>query len=475
MTDAPSRTAAAACYTARLKQETTHNRAPAPARAVPHAAVVGLQWGDEGKGKIVDLLTSRYDCIVRYNGGANAGHTVQVGTERYALHLIPSGILSAGKVNIVGNGVVVDPEKLLEEIEGLRKRGVEVGANLRVSDRAHVVMPYHKEQDAALEELLEKRSGKTGAGQIGTTRRGIGPAYSDKVRRSTALRMGDLLDHALLLRKLETICGLRMAELEALGANVTPLVPRVLADRFAAAGEKLRPHITDTVYLVHDEIKAGRSVLFEGANACLLDIDHGTFPYVTSSNCSTLGIPAGSGVPGREIGKVYGIMKAYSTRVGGGPFVTELLDETGERIRKRGREYGTTTGRPRRCGWLDLVAVKYSVMVCGADAIACTLLDVLSGFDELKICVGYRRTDGTVTDRFIPDAERMHGFTPVYETFAGWQRELTTCTDREDLPREAQAYLGFVEDFVGIPVELVSVGPERNQTFESTQRFASVR
>ncbi|MFN5495080.1 MAG: adenylosuccinate synthase [bacterium] len=458
-----------------MKQETTHNRASAPARAVPHAAVVGLQWGDEGKGKIVDLLTSRYDCIVRYNGGANAGHTVQVGTERYALHLIPSGILSAGKVNIVGNGVVVDPEKLLEEIEGLRKRGVEVGANLRVSDRAHVVMPYHKEQDAALEELLEKRSGKTGAGQIGTTRRGIGPAYSDKVRRSTALRMGDLLDHALLLRKLETICGLRMAELEALGANVTPLVPRVLADRFAAAGEKLRPHITDTVYLVHDEIKAGRSVLFEGANACLLDIDHGTFPYVTSSNCSTLGIPAGSGVPGREIGKVYGIMKAYSTRVGGGPFVTELLDETGERIRKRGREYGTTTGRPRRCGWLDLVAVKYSVMVCGADAIACTLLDVLSGFDELKICVGYRRTDGTVTDRFIPDAERMHGFTPVYETFAGWQRELTTCTDREDLPREAQAYLGFVEDFVGIPVELVSVGPERNQTFESTQRFASVR
>ena len=243
-------------YTARLKQESTHNRVSTPSRAVTHAAVVGLQWGDEGKGKIVDLLTSRYDCIVRYNGGANAGHTVQVGTERYALHLIPSGILSAGKVNIVGNGVVVDPEKLLEEIDGLRKRGVAVGANLRVSDRAHVVMPYHKDQDAALEELLEKRSGKSGAGQIGTTRRGIGPAYSDKVRRSTALRMGDLLDHALLLRKLETICGLRMAELEALGANVTPLVPKELADRFAAAGEKLRPHITDTVYLVHDEIKA---------------------------------------------------------------------------------------------------------------------------------------------------------------------------------------------------------------------------
>ena len=418
-------------------QPHTNNRAPLHAASHPsaHAAVVGLQWGDEGKGKIVDLLTSRYDCIVRYNGGANAGHTVQVGSERYALHLIPSGILSKGKINIVGNGVVVDPEKLLDEVDGLRKRGVHVGDNLRISDRAHVVMPYHKEQDAALEELLELKSGKLGAGQIGTTRRGIGPAYADKVRRSTALRMGDLLDHALLLRKLETICGLRMAELEALGANVTPLIPLELADRFASAGEKLRPHITDTVYLLHDEIGAGKNVLFEGANACLLDIDHGTFPYVTSSNCSTLGIPSGSGVPGRMIGKVYGIMKAYSTRVGGGPFVTELLDPTGDLIRKRGREYGTTTGRPRRCGWLDLVAVKYSVMICGADAIACTLLDVLSGFDELKICVGYRRADGTVTDRFVPDAERMQGFTPIYETLPGWQRELTDCTDRDDLPR----------------------------------------
>ena len=457
-------------------QPHTNNRAPLHAASHPsaHAAVVGLQWGDEGKGKIVDLLTSRYDCIVRYNGGANAGHTVQVGSERYALHLIPSGILSKGKINIVGNGVVVDPEKLLDEVDGLRKRGVHVGDNLRISDRAHVVMPYHKEQDAALEELLELKSGKLGAGQIGTTRRGIGPAYADKVHRSTALRMGDLLDHALLLRKLETICGLRMAELEALGANVTPLIPLELADRFASAGEKLRPHITDTVYLLHDEIGAGKNVLFEGANACLLDIDHGTFPYVTSSNCSTLGIPSGSGVPGRMIGKVYGIMKAYSTRVGGGPFVTELLDPTGDLIRKRGREYGTTTGRPRRCGWLDLVAVKYSVMICGADAIACTLLDVLSGFDELKICVGYRRADGTVTDRFVPDAERMQGFTPIYETLPGWQRELTDCTDRDDLPREAQSYLAFVEKFVGIPVELVSVGPERTQTFESNARVASM-
>ena len=439
----------------------------------PHAAVVGLQWGDEGKGKIVDLLTARYDCIVRYNGGANAGHTVQVGSDRYALHLIPSGILSPGKTNVVGNGVVVDPEKLLEEIDGLVRRGVAIGGNLRISDRAHVVMPYHKDQDAALEELLEKRAGKSGSGQIVTTRRGIGPAYSDKVRRSTAIRMGDLLYHRLLLSKLETICGLRMAEIEALGGGVTPLVPTELADRFAAAGERLRPHITDTVYLLHDEMRAGKTVLFEGANACLLDIDHGTFPYVTSSNCSTLGIPAGSGVPGRAIGKVYGIMKAYSTRVGGGPFVTELLDATGERIRQRGREFGTTTGRPRRCGWLDLVAVRYSAMVCGADAIACTLLDVLSCFDELNVCTGYRRADGSVTDRFIPDAERMHGFEPVYETLPGWERELTECLDRDDLPAEARRYLGFVESYTGIPVELVSVGPARSQTFELSTRFAA--
>ncbi len=448
-----------------------------PPSTSPHAAVVGLQWGDEGKGKIVDLLTARYDCIVRYNGGANAGHTVQVGSERYALHLIPSGILSRGKTNVVGNGVVVDPEKILEEIEGLRKRGVDVGSNLRISDRAHVVMPYHKDQDAALEDLLAKRAGTLGnGGSIGTTRRGIGPAYADKIRRSTAIRVGDLLDRDLLERKLDTICSMRMAELQALGATigtgdgeVRPLIPAELATRFAAAGERLRPHITDTVYLLHDAMREGRSVLFEGANACLLDIDHGTFPFVTSSNCSTLGIPAGSGVPGRAISKVYGIMKAYSTRVGGGPFITELLDATGDRIRTRGREYGTTTGRARRCGWLDLVAVRYSTMVCGADAIACTLLDVLSGFDELKVCVGYRRADGTITDRFLPDAERMAEFTPVYETMPGWSRELTDCHDRADLPTEAQAYLAFIEQFTGTPIELVSVGPERTQTLESTR------
>ncbi len=265
------------------------------AAAVPNAAVVGLQWGDEGKGKIVDLLTAQYDTIVRYNGGANAGHTVVVGDQKYALHLIPSGILYPEKLNVVGNGTVIDPEKLLEEIEKLQARGVLVAENLKVSDRAHVVMPYHKEQDAALEDFLSSKAGKDNGGlSIGTTRRGIGPAYADKISRSTAIRIGDLLEPTILRRKLDLICGIRTAELEALGVRTRPLRADELSERYAAVGERIRPHVTDTVYLLHDRLDQGKSLLFEGANACLLDIDHGTYPYVTSSNCSTLGIPAGT-------------------------------------------------------------------------------------------------------------------------------------------------------------------------------------
>ncbi|MFO0828693.1 MAG: adenylosuccinate synthase [Phycisphaerales bacterium] len=432
--------------------------------------MVGLQWGDEGKGKIVDLLTSRHDVIVRYNGGANAGHTVVVGAEKYALHLIPSGILYPEKLNVIGNGTVVDPEKLLEEVDGLRRRGVAVGDNLKISDRAHVVMPYHKEQDAALEEFLASKSGKdTGGQSIGTTRRGIGPAYADKVSRSTAIRIGDLLEPTILRRKLDVICGLRTAELEALGLRASPLRADELAERYAELGRRIRPHVTDTVYLLHDRLRAGDALLFEGANACLLDIDHGTYPYVTSSNCSTLGIPSGTGVPGSRIDIVYGIMKAYSTRVGAGPFPTEQVNDIGHRIRERGREYGTTTGRPRRCGWLDLVAVRYSAMVCGATAIACTLFDVLSGFDELKLCVAYRLPDGSTTDRFPPDADRLSRCEPVYESLPGWSEELREVEDRASLPTNARRYLERIEAFVGVPIEIVSVGPERTQTLASRE------
>jgi adenylosuccinate synthase len=432
-------------------------------------AVVGLQWGDEGKGKIVDMLARQHDAVVRYNGGANAGHSVVVGGTRYALHLIPSGILYPGKMAVIGNGVVVDPWKLIDELNGLRDRGVDT-SGLVVSSRAHVVLPYHQLEDGLREDLLKaskKEGDEGGMREIGTTRRGIGPAYADKIFRSTAIRVGDLLEPAVLRRKLDTVCGIRSAELEALGLIQAPLDAARLAERYERIGQRLRPHVADTVYLLHERLRAGKSILFEGANACLLDIDHGTYPYVTSSNCSTLGIPAGTGIPGREIHVVYGIMKAYSTRVGAGPFPTEQANAIGDRIRERGREYGTTTGRPRRCGWLDLVAVKYSAMVCGATAIACTLFDVLTGFDELKLCTSYRMPDGSTSDRFLPDADRLARVSPVYESMPGWREEIRDASDRASLPANARAYLARIEEFVGVPIEIVSIGPERTQTLSS--------
>ncbi len=428
-----------------------------------NTAIVGLQWGDEGKGKIVDLLTAKHDVIARYNGGANAGHTVVVGDEKYALHLIPSGILYEDKQCVIGNGVVVDPIQLIKEIDTLRDRGIEVGDNLKVSNRAHVVMPYHKEHDAALEKKLAETAGK-GDNSIGTTKRGIGPAYADKVHRATAIRMGDLLDHDVLLDKLKITCSIRCAELTALGVDAPPLDPIALAEEFSAYGKRLAPHIIDTVYELHEYLQNGKSILFEGANACLLDIDHGTFPFVTSSNCSTLGIHSGTGLPGKVIDEVVGIMKAYSTRVGAGPFPSEELGDIGERIRERGNEYGTTTGRPRRCGWIDLVAVKYSAMICGATSIACMLLDVLSGFDEIKLCVAYELPDGSRSERFIPDARNLATAKPIFESMNGWAEEIDDVTSPENLPRNAQAYLDRISEYLELPISIVSVGPKRSQT-----------
>ena len=430
-----------------------------------HRAVVGLQWGDEGKGKIVDLLTAQHDVIVRYNGGANAGHTVVVGDQRYTLHLIHAGILYPDKLCVIANGVVVDPEVLIAEIDALRARGVEVGDNLCLSDRAHVVMPYHKQHDAALERVLSsKAAGSAGNLSIGTTKRGIGPAYADKVHRSTAIRVCDLLVTERLERRLRVICTIRTAELAALGVQAPPLDPDELTRRYAGLGQRLRPHIRDTTYLLHECLDDGRSMLFEGANACLLDIDHGTYPYVTSSNCSALGVPTGTGIPGRYIQEVLGTMKAYTSRVGEGPFPTEQDNAIGDRIRERGHEYGTTTNRPRRCGWLDLVAVRYSAMICGATGLTCMLLDVLSGFDELKLCTAYRRPDGTVTDRFSPDAWRLAEMEAIYETLPGWRDKIDEATDRSRLPANARRYLDRIEEFVAVPIEIISVGPERTQT-----------
>ncbi len=432
-----------------------------------HTAVVGLQWGDEGKGKIVDLLARDHDLTVRYNGGANAGHTVVVGAERYALHLIPSGIIYPGKICVIGNGVVVDPQQVIKERDALIARGIEVSPKrLRLSDRAHVVMPWHKTLDAALENLLSTgQSNRGGADQsIGTTRRGIGPAYADKITRVTAIRMGDLLDRDHLAARLEVVTHVKNAQLLAFDPDHQPFDLDALIEEYAAIGAELGPYICDTTYLLHDAMAAGKRLLFEGANACLLDVDHGTFPYVTSSNCSVLGIPAGTGVPGRHIQDVIGIMKAYTTRVGAGPFPTELSNEVGNRIRERGREYGTTTGRPRRCGWLDLVAVKYSAMLCATTKLAVMLFDVLAGFDELNICTAYRLPDGSTTDRFLPDAHRLEGARPVYETLPGFGEDLTAARRLEDLPRTAREYLQRIEQFVGVPVGIVSVGPERGQT-----------
>lgn len=428
-------------------------------------AVIGLQWGDEGKGKIVDLLAREHDVVVRYNGGANAGHSVVVGGERFALHLMPSGVLSPGVRSVIANGVVIDPAQLLREIEGLRQRGVEVGP-LFVSDRAHVVMPYHQAEDAVREAVLAKSQGPGAAGaSIGTTGRGIGPAYAEKVQRGSAVRVGDLGRPEVLSARVRTAIELKRPMFE----RYPEIAPReawdadAVIDRARSWGDQLGPYITDTRRLLVEAMDRGERVLFEGANATLLDIDHGTFPFVTSSSPSVLGIGTGTGLPPSRIGRVVGIAKAYQTRVGAGPMPTELLDATGARIRERGREFGTTTGRPRRCGWLDLVALRYAVELNDVDEIALMLLDVLAGFDELKVCTAYR-VNGVETDLFDPDASALAHAQPVYTTLGGFDDDVTGARSVEDLPAGAIAYASFISEFVGVPIATVSVGPDRVQT-----------
>ena len=447
-------------------QSTASAAAPQFELSPGHCAVVGLQWGDEGKGKIVDLLTARYDYVVRYNGGANAGHTVVVGDQRFALHLVPSGILYPDKVNVLGNGVVIDPEQLLKEIDQLRERGVRVaGANLRISDRAHIVLPYHKLQDQLQERAIARARGDDQ--KIGTTGRGIGPAYADKALRSTAIRAGELLHPELLRDKLLAIVPLKNLLLEALarslGEEFQPIDAQALAQQFAQYGQRLAEHVCDATFLLHDAMDRGEQLLFEGANATLLDIDHGTFPFVTSSNCSSLGASTGTGVPGQRIRHVIGIVKAYQTRVGGGPMPTELTDATGHLIRERGREYGTTTGRPRRCGWLDAVTLRYSARVTGATGLALMLFDVLAGFDRLKVCVAYD-IDGRRVERFPSDGAMLDRARPIYEELPGFTQDITACRTLADLPPAARAYVDFVERQVGVPIKAISVGPRRDQT-----------
>jgi adenylosuccinate synthase len=421
--------------------------------------VVGLQWGDEAKGKIVDLIGSDHDFVVRYNGGNNAGHTVVWGEKTFKLSLLPTGILKPNLTSVIGNGVVVYPPQLLKEVASLEQGGINVGANLAVSDHAHVIFPYHIAEETAM----------GGGSSIGTTGRGIGPCYQDKVGRSGGIRVGELLRPAHLKERLEQIVDRKNKIFKAVWSSSEPVAQfeaSKVCDEYLGYAEKIKPHITDTVQLLHNGLKAGKKILFEAAQGSLLDIDHGTFPYVTSSHSLPSGIWSGSGVPAKHLSRIIGVVKAYTTRVGRGPFPTELDDGPegiGERIRKIGREYGTVTGRPRRTGWFDAVATRYTSMLSGANEITVMLLDVLSGLDELKICTAYE-LNGERRDTFTSDSFVLEECKPVYETLPGWKQDLTTARKASDLPKEARAYVDRISELLNLPVSVASVGPDRAQT-----------
>jgi adenylosuccinate synthase len=426
---------------------------------VSGTCVIGLQWGDEAKGKLVDLLAPRFDIVVRYQGGANAGHTVVAGSETYKLHHIPSGILHSDVQNLITPGVVINPSTMIDEMNGLLARGIDVKRNLRVSERAHLVMPWHMIEDRVI------NSQKVGGESIGTTNRGIGPCYRDKVGRTHAIRVADLVEPHRDER-IATVAAAKRQVLLGLGANEEELEiiqPEKVQELAAYWGESLRPMIGDTTDYLLDAFEDGKQVLFEGAQGALLDIDHGTYPFVTSSNSSGVGVCAGAGVPPRWIKTVIGVCKAYSTRVGGGPFPTELTDETGDKIRELGREYGTTTGRPRRCGWFDAVAVRYTARLSGVTQLSLMMMDVLSHFDELKICIAYD-LDGERITRLPSSAADLRRCVPVYETIDGWNSPVDDATHVDDFPPGAIAYIKRIEELVGVPVGILSVGPDRRQT-----------
>jgi adenylosuccinate synthase len=417
--------------------------------------VVGLQWGDEGKGKVVDILAEDSDIVVRYGGGSNAGHTVVIGDERFALHLLPSGAVRSGVVCVIANAVVVDPAVLISEIDGLAQRGITLDDRLLISENAHVVLDYHKREDQLREESLGKQ-------KLGTTVRGIGPCYADKVGRSYAVRMSDFRDLPELNKKLQTILEYKNKLFAALYGAEPMSVDTVMENckQFAA---RLVPFVTDTTEWLHAAIAQGKSVLFEGAQGSLLDLDHGTFPYVTSSNASSLGVPSGCGVPARMIDRYVGVAKAYTTRVGAGPFPTELDNEIGQYIREKGHEYGTTTGRPRRCGWFDAVAAAYSVKIGSIDSLAVLHLDTLGGLKELSLCAAYD-IDGQKRTFFPANIDRLAKAKPIYEQMAGWDDDIGQATTFKQLPKNAQAYVRRIEEIIGKPIEMIGVGPKRSQT-----------
>jgi adenylosuccinate synthase len=417
----------------------------------PNIAVLGTQWGDEGKGKIVDLLTPHFSTVARYQGGHNAGHTVYVEGKKFVLHLIPSGILHPGVTCVIGNGVVIDPQALFKEVDELAAMGISVGGRLLISEKAHVILPYHRELDV----LSEARRGER---KIGTTSRGIGPAYEDKIGRR-GIRVCDVLgDREALAEEVRENVNARNRIIKDSTLDWKPLFDRLVAD-----GERMRPWVADASLFLHRAVKDEKAIMFEGAQATLLDIDHGTYPFVTSSNASIGGVCTGLGVPARAIGGVLGVAKAYTTRVGEGPLPTELSGELAERLRESGQEYGASTGRPRRCGWFDAVVVRYSARINGLDAIALTKLDVLDGLPEVLICTGYKTSAGTASE-FPADLRVLGNAEPVYERMPGWSSPTKGLTRFEDLPKNAQRYVRKLEEVTGVPCAIISTGSDRAET-----------
>lgn len=416
--------------------------------------VIGAQWGDEGKGKIVDLLSKESQYIVRFQGGANAGHTLKFDDKEVVLHLIPSGIFNGDGICIIGNGVVIDPLALLEEIDQVHNMGFTLENRFFISETAHVILPYHK----VLDRMKEKNKGDLA---IGTTGRGIGPAYVSKVAR-IGIRMIDLLDtevlHGKLIQNIEDI----NRALENMYKE--PVIDaQALIQEMGEAIQKLRPYICNTTHLLHEAIERGDNILLEGAQGCLLDVDHGTYPYVTSSSPTSGGACTGSGIPPLAISQAMGITKAYCTRVGNGPFPSELLDETGELLRKKGHEFGATTGRPRRCGWLDLVALKYACRINGLNELTLTKMDVMDGFETIKVCTSYRII-GEETTVFPLALKKLESVEPVYTELQGWDKDISGITEWEELPEAAKEYIAFIEDYIGVPFKIISTGPKRSET-----------
>ncbi len=418
--------------------------------------LVGAQWGDEGKGKITDYLSEKAKIVARYQGGNNAGHTVVIKGNKVFLHLLPSGVLHENTISIIGGGLVVDPEALLEEIREIEGLGYAVKERLFIDYRAHIVFPYHKILDKLREE---KAKGK----KIGTTGKGIGPAYEDKYSRK-GIRIGDMLDENYFLERIEETAKEKNLILEKI-YNYPPIDIKQLKKTFKNYRSSILPYIKDTSSILYDALRNKDIVLMEGAQGIMLDIDHGTYPYVTSSNPVTGGVSIGCGIPVKFIEKTIGVTKAYTTRVGEGAFPTELKNELGKALREKGGEYGVTTGRPRRCGWLDLVALKYAVRISGIDVLALTKLDILSGFDSVKVAIGYK-INGKEINNFPYNSQELSKVEPIYKEFPGWEEFLPSIKERNKLPINAQKYIKFIEEYLGIPIEIISIGPGREETIQ---------